>query len=85
MGQAHQTIRYAIALIEIDEREENNLISDVVFIDNTINTFSFYSSVTTEVTNATVQLIANDKINIYIDYLNSDTTYKYIGLLVKTS
>ena len=73
---------YAIALIGFGE-EQNNLISDSILISNTTETFTFYSSVTSKVINATCQLIANDKINIYIDYLIGDTTYKYIGFLVR--
>ena len=72
---------YAIALIELGG-EENNLISDKVFISNTSEDFVFYSSIYSANTNARA-LTTNGKINIYIDYLTRNTTYKYIGFLVK--
>lgn len=72
---------YAIALIELGG-EENNLISDRVFISNTSEDFVFYSSIYSANTNARA-LTTNGKINIYIDYLTRNTTYKYIGFLVK--
>lgn len=62
--------------------EENNLISDRVFISNTSEDFVFYSSIYSANTNARA-LTTNGKINIYIDYLTRNTTYKYIGFLVK--
>lgn len=74
---------YAIALIELGGAE-NNLVSDRILISNTAETFTFYSSVYSAIINARVQLTTNDKINIDINYLDPNTTYNYIGFLVKT-
>ena len=74
---------YAIALIELGG-EENNLISDRVLIGNTSEVFNFYSSVSSTIIDAGTST-TNGKINIDINYLNGNTTYKYIGFLVKTN
>ena len=74
---------YTIAFIELGG-DENNLISDRVFIDTSTQNFQLYSATYSKFLNCSAQLTANGKINIYIENLNSNTTYKYIGFLVRT-